>query len=211
MDDRFPKYLRWLTRKLEFLALPNLGMLICGLAVLGFIGNKIMGAPLERFMFDPDLVLQGEWWRLFAFPTLTDPIWLLFFVLYTHYTMMTLEAVWGTSPLTLFTGLSYLAALGASFLAHRPLSIWVHVMENISLAFGTLFPDVEFYLFFIIPMKAKWLALFAGALFLLQFVTGDNANRLFLLVILSPYLLFFSPILYRAIKQEIRRRRRGGF
>lgn len=197
MDDRFPKYLRWIARKLEFIAVPNLGMLICGLAVLGFIGTHVLDTPLDRFNFDPLLVRNGEWWRLFAFPTLNDPIWLLFFVMYTHYTMMTLEQAWGTSSLTLFTGLSYIAAVGAAMLTDRPVSIWVYVMENVSLAFGTLFPDIEFYLFFVLPVKAKWLSMFAGALFLLQFITGDGATKLFLVVVLAPYLLFFGPLLSR--------------
>lgn len=208
MDDRFPKYLRWLARKLEFFAIPNLGMLICGLAVLGFIGTHVLETPLERFVFDPLLVRNGEWWRVFAFPTVNDPIWLLFFVLYTHYTMMTLEQVWGTSPLTLFTVLSYVASVGAALLTDRPVSIWVYVMENISLAFGTLFPDIEFYLFFVLPVKAKWLALFAGAVFLLQFLGGDASTKLFLAVVLAPYLIFFGPMLYRAGKREWRNRRR---
>jgi hypothetical protein len=207
MDDRFPNYLRWLARKFEFFAVPNLGMLIAGLAILGFIGIRILGAPMERFVFDPDLVMQGEWWRLFAFPVMNDPIWLLFFVMFVHYTMMTLETAWGTSPLTLFTFLSYCAALGASFLSHRPLSIWVHVMENISLAFGTLFPEVEFYLFFVLPVKAKWLALFAGALFFLQFLVGDATQKLFLVMVLSPYLLFFGPYVIRIARRMMKERR----
>ena len=96
-------------------------MLICGLAVLGFIGSTVMEAPLERFMFDPVAVANGEYWRLFAFPTLTSPLWLLFFCLYSYFVFGTLEASWGEGPLTVFTLFSYTAALGASFLSGHPL------------------------------------------------------------------------------------------
>ena len=69
MDARFPHWLRNIVRKLDFLGMPNLGMFVCGLTVLGYFGQNFLGAPLERFIFDPYMVLQGEWWRIVAFPT----------------------------------------------------------------------------------------------------------------------------------------------
>lgn len=203
MDERFPKWLRWLVGKLDFMGLPNLGMLVAGLAILGFIGKTFMDAPFERFVFVPQLVLQGEWWRLFAFPmseSLTNPIWLLFFVWYVYYVMTALEGTWGAGPLTVFVVLSYISALGASIIAQRPLNIWLYVIENVSLAFGTLFPDLEFLLFFILPVKAKWLSMFAGAMLLWEFLTGDAVTKIFLFVVMFPYLLFFSPLLYNHIQ-----------
>jgi hypothetical protein len=210
MDDRFPKFTRVIVDKLSFLSLPNLGTLIAGLAILGFVGHSILNAPMERFLFDPQAFLAGEYWRIFAFPTLTDPLWLLFFCMYVYFIFGMMESSWGEAPTTIYTLLSYLAALGASFFAGAPLSVWTSVMENISLGFGTLFPEMEFYLFFILPVKAKWLALFAGALFLYQFATGSLAMKGFLLIMLSPYLLFFGPVLYRAgrAKWKISRNRK---
>jgi hypothetical protein len=79
-------------------------------------------------------------------------------------------------------------------------------MENISLAFGTLFPEMEFYLFFILPVKAKWLAFFAGGVFLFQFLTGSMAMKLFLLMVLSPYLLFFGPYLIKELRLKLKSR-----
>ncbi len=198
MDHRFPKALRTVVDKLSFISMPNLGTLIAGLAILGFVGHTILNAPMERFLFDPQAFLAGEYWRIFAFPTLTDPLWLLFFCMYVYFIFGMLESSWGEAPTTLYTLLSYLAALGASFFAGAPLSIWTSVMENISLGFGTLFPEMEFYLFFVLPVKAKWLAMLAGGLFVYQFLTGSVAMKGFLLIMLSPYLIFFGPVLYKA-------------
>jgi hypothetical protein len=214
MDDRFPKYLRFIVRKLEFLSFPGLGTLIAGLAVLGFIGLDVLNAPMDRFLFDPNAFLAGEYWRVFAFPTFDNPLWLLFFVLYVYFIFGMLESSWGEAPTTLYTLLSYLSALGASFFAGQPLSVWTHVIENISLAFGTLFPEMEFYLFFILPVKAKWLAAFAGVLFLYQFIVGSLAMKIFLLIMLSPYLIFFGPLLFQLVRRRIQiarnRNRFGG-
>ncbi len=213
MDDRFPKYLRFIVAKLSFISLPGLGTLIAGLAVLGFVGQTLLGAPLDRFLFDPELFLAGEYWRVFAFPTLNDPLWLLFFVMYVYFIFGMLETSWGEAPTTLYTLSSYLAALGASFFAGQPLSVWTSVIENISLAFGTLFPEMEFYLFFVLPVKAKWLAALAGVLFIYQFLTGSFAMKIFLLIMLSPYLFFFGPVLYTMARRKLlvaRNRKRFG-
>ncbi len=200
MDDRFPKYLRVLVHRLSFIAIPNLGMLIAGLAVLGFVGTVILQAPMDRFIFDPDLVRQGEYWRLFAYPLIQEPIWLLFYVMYVYFVMGTLESSWGTAPLTIFTLLSYGCAILASFAGGISVPIWVHVMENVSLAFGTLFPDLELYLFFVLPVKAKWLALLAGGILLYQFFVGDSGMKIFLAIGLAPYLIFFGPLLYKNLR-----------
>lgn len=198
MDERFPKWLRVVVGKLDFMGLPNLGMFVAALAVLGFIGSNFLGASFDRFVFDPQLVLQGEWWRLFAFPvTQSSPIWVIFYVWYVYYVLTALEGSWGEGPVTVFVLFSYLCALGASFIAQRPLNIWFHVIENVSLAFGTLFPDIEFLIFFILPVKAKWLAMLAGGLLLFQFIAGDVTTKIFLFVVMFPYLLFFSPMLYQ--------------
>ena len=204
MDERFPRWLRVVVDKLEFLAIPNLGMLVAGLAIFGFVGKVMLGDAFYRVVYEPHLVMQGEWWRLFAFPipeSFTNPLFLLLFVWYVYYTFAALEGTWGAGPLTVFTGVSYLAALGASFIAMRPIDVWSQIM-NVSLAFGTLFPDIEFLLFFILPVKAKWLAMLAGGMLVLQFLGGDVFTKLYILVLISPYLIFFTPLLVAEIRSR---------
>jgi len=202
VDERFPKYLRVIVNKLDFIGLPNLGMLICGLAILGFVGTQMMGAPLHNFTFSPELIRQGQWWRLFAFPVsdgLSNPIWLLFYVMYIYFVMNALEGQWGPGPLTVFTLFAYICAASGAILTNITTNLWYHVLENISLAFGTLFPEIELYLFFVLPVKAKWLAMFAGVLLLIQFFGSETSGKLFLAIALCPYLVFFGPYLVNTI------------
>ncbi len=211
MDERFPKYIRAIVKKLDFIGIPNLGILIAGLAVLAFMAKMGMGTPVERFTFDPYLIQQGEWWRLFAFPTgLENPIWMIFYVMYVFYVMGALENAWGAGPLTVFVGFAYLMAAAASFATGMPVSIWYHVLENVSLAFGTVFPEVTFYLFLVLPVKAKWLAVLAAGILLVRFFLGDMATKLLLLICLSPYLLFFGPMLVGMVRnrQQIKHNRK---
>jgi len=205
VDERFPKYLRWLVHKLDFIGLPNLGMLICGLAVLGFVGQHMLGAPLHQFTFHPELIRQGQWWRLFAFPVsegLANPIWLLFYVMYIYFVMNALEGQWGPGPLTVFTMMAYACTMAGSVVTNQATNIWYHVLENVSLAFGTLFPNVELLLFFVLPVKAKWLAMLAGAVLTFQFLTNDSSGKIFLLLALSPYLLWFGPYLISTVRSK---------
>ena len=51
MDPQFPKWLR-IVLKLDFLGIPNLAPLICGLMVLAFWLKCWEGAPYEQFIFD---------------------------------------------------------------------------------------------------------------------------------------------------------------
>jgi hypothetical protein len=214
MDSRFPAWLRTVVRKLDFLGIPNLGSVMCGLCVMGFLVSWLNPGALMHFYFVPQLVLQGEWWRILGFflqAGVTSPITLLFMVLYIYFVMNALESAWGPGPVTVFVLLSYLTSLAGSLIIGTTFNTSLYVIENIGLAFGTLFPDFELLIYFILPIKAKWLALFTGMLILMQFIAGTMEDRLFILFALSPYLLFFSPMLFQMIKTKIqvtRNRRR---
>lgn len=209
MDSRFPTWFRKTLDKLDFLAIPNLAPLLCAMAVLAFLAQTMGSAPMERFIFDPYLVLEGEWWRLFTFPVssgITNPIWLIFYVLYIYFVINALEQEWGPGPTTIYLILGYFSALAGSFITMRPVEIWYYILENVSLAFGTLFPNYELYLYMILPVKAKWLAFLAGAILLFQFVTGGTSTKILLLCSLFPYFLFFGPFLVGVIKDKNRTR-----
>jgi len=206
MDERFPKYLQVICKKLDFLSIPNLGMLLAGLAVLGFAGH-LMGAPLERFTLNPYLIMQGEVWRLITFPLAevpTHPIWLLFHCLFIYFVMNSLESHWGVGPLTIYTLFCYICAIGGAFFvsAFNPLlvsiPVWQFLLFNMLFAFGTFFPDVEIILL-IIPAKAKYLAYIFAALFLWNFITAGMLLKVLMLITITPYLIFFSPMFYKAI------------
>lgn len=206
MDSRFPAFLRFIVRKLDFLALPGLGRYIVAAAIIAFVAKNILGVPMDRFIFDPQAVLDGEYWRLIVFPSqgIGDLIWLLFFVLYIFFVFNSIESSWGAGPTTIYTLFSYIMAVSGAFVIGQPTPVWLYVVENISLAFGTLFPDLELYIYFILPVKAKWLARLAGVLILFQFVTAGVLGKIMYLMVMSPYLIFFAPMLILKIRGRSR-------
>lgn len=207
MDERFPRYVRVIVRRLSFLSIPNLGMLMAGFGVLGFMGHISGSVPMDRFVFDPYLFMQGEWWRLLTFPVAeapSSPIWLLFYVLFVYYIMNGLEEGWGVAPLTVFTLFSYLACLGSTFYAGGPIRMWQFVIENIMFAYSTLYPDMTFHIFGIFPVKAKWLGMIYGAIALLGFFNSPVLHT----ILYSPYLFFFGPYLYSTVRYSMKNKAR---
>lgn len=207
MDHRFPKWLRIVVGKLDFIGIPNLAPLVVGMAVLAFIAQLSGNTPLERFIFDPHLVLQGEWWRIFSFPisdSMSNPLFLLLFLWYLYFVINALESHWGPGPTTVYLLLGYLSALAGAFMTMRPISIWFYIIENVSLAFGTLFPNFELLIYFVLPVKAKWLAALAGVMIVFQFITGGVDTKILLACALFPYLLFFGPMLFQTLRDRKR-------
>jgi len=210
MDHRFPHWLRTFVRKLDFLSLPHLGMLVCALGAMAYFAQSSGFSSVENFLFDPIAIRNGEWWRLFAFPmsdpksTPSNPIFFLFFILYTYFVFQSIESQWGPGPLTIFVLLSYLSIMTGALVLVERVNLWHYVLLNVSLVFGTLFPNFEILLFFILPVKAKWLTLFSGAILLFQFVMGNNNYKLLLLFALFPYFLFFGPFFFQEAKSRIR-------
>ena len=71
-----------------------------------------------------------------------------------------------------------------------------YVNMSMFFAFATLYPNLQFLLFFIIPVKAKWLAWIDAAYFalaVLQYLlTGHFLYALIPIVAVLNYLLFFA-------------------
>jgi hypothetical protein len=150
---------------------------------------------LERVVLVPALALAGEWWRLVTFlfiPPLTNPIF-AFFAWYLFYLMGTaLEGHWGAFRYNLFLVVGYLVTVAVTFLFPYSAATNVFLFGSVFLAFAHLFPDFQLYIFFILPVKIKWLALLTWIGYAYQFLAGSWPVRFLVLASISNYLLFFG-------------------
>jgi hypothetical protein len=204
VDDRFPNWLARILRKLDFVGIPNLGSILAAIAIIAFVANLVNPAGLERIVFDPQLVSEGEWWRILTFffsGGFRSAISVLFYVLYIYFVINTLESVWGEGPVTVFVILIYAFSMAGAFIVNVPVETSSYLLLNVSLAFGTLFPDYELMLYGILPVKAKWLAGVSVAFALWQFYSGDYVV---LPLSVVPYFIFFSHMLYYRTKSRMR-------
>jgi hypothetical protein len=192
-----------LERHLGFLRIPGLGRYLVGLQALCFVAGLTDARFLEALRLDPSMVAQGELWRLVTFlflPSLT-PFNILFAIFYFSFQWMVfegLEAEWGAFKLTLYCVLGWLCALALPMLAWAAtgqvlLASGGYWSVSIELAFAYLYPEYTIYLFFMLPMKMKWMAWLVGFFLILRVFQSGAAEVLPIGVGLLNYLLFFGP------------------
>jgi membrane associated rhomboid family serine protease len=73
-----------------------------------------------------------------------------------------LEEAWGSPRFLVFWLVSILGAAGTALLLGQPLAGDVFLSTSLLFTFATLFPQTEFLLFFVLPVKVKWLAIVGG-------------------------------------------------
>lgn len=136
---------------------------------------------LEWYLcFLPGRVLKGEVWRIvtFVFVPGTGSILSLALELYFYYLIGSiLERAWGEGKFTAYYLSGMLLSIVYSILASLIIGADIPVTGSyISLSmffvYATLWPDNRVLLFFIIPIKVKWLAWFEAAVFVLNMLTG---------------------------------------
>ena len=199
-----------LEQKLAPYAVPQLTIAIIVVQVIAWAAIQTQPNPqkeaavLERLLLIPGEVLAGEWWRLFTFVavppvvgrSMLGPIW-AFFAWYVFYLMGTaLEHHWGTFRYNFYLLVGYVATVAASFVGAAfgfPDAVASNVMylQSVFLAFAFLFPEFQFLLFFILPVKVRWLALIAWIIYGFSLLFGGWMTRLMVLAAISNFLLFF--------------------
>ena len=136
--------------------------------------------------FDRDLILQGEVWRLVTFLFASSGfagigafgiIFFFFMVMIAFMMSNALEDAWGVFRTTMFFYAGILGLLIGNFVVPNTLiGSGFLLYEAAFFAFATLFPRVEFLMFFILPVQVRWLAWILGGAMLLsavgQFLDG---------------------------------------
>ena len=172
-------WLSKLERKFGRYAIPNLMNYIILLYGGGFILQLVNPSFYYQYLsLNAAAILHGQVWRIVTFiiqPPSTSVIFVIF-ALYLYYMIgMQLERAWGAFRFNLyfFSGVLFhvIAALVAYLLTgvSLPLDTW-YLNMSLFFAFAALYPDVQFLLFFVIPVKVKWLALLDGVYFLYAFI-----------------------------------------
>jgi len=77
-----------------------------------------------------------------------------------------LEDDWGSPRFLLFWLVSVFGAILTAFVLGQPLAGDIFYQTSLLFTFATVAPDVEFLLFFILPVKVKWLAILGGGFLL---------------------------------------------
>lgn len=190
------------------LAVPNLSLyLVIGQVFVLFAQMLHVLDPMKLF-YAPILVVHGEWWRMLTFMLLVPlPASALGYVgaafgWYLFYLMGgALEGYWGTFRYNVFLLLSWALTVGLGFFTPFVATTNLYIFGSVFLAFAYLNPDFELLLFFILPMRIKWLALLTWAIYAVNFIMGDLALRMQIAAPVATFLLFFGGDMVRSLRQ----------
>jgi hypothetical protein len=190
----------------------NLTYALVAAQLAGLVLGLAARDKLEYLLFDVDRILQGEVWRVvswLALPPSLTPIWALF-ALYWLYAMGTaLEHEWGAFKFMIYWLFGFAGTVVAAAIARVPTDNAVFLM-TLFLAFATLWPEYEIRIFFVLPVRVKWLA-YLDAVFLVQYTfTREGWEKLLPVVAVGNYLLFFGHTLWQRLRGWGRQAERAG-
>ena len=198
-----------LERKLGRYAIPNLTVYLLAGYVIGCGIIYLMPNLIGWLTLEPALILRGQIWRIISWvliPPTTNPISLLFLVLLYYSLGTALERTWGTFRYNVYIFSGILFTVIAVFILYSvffalygtevPLSSIGLVSTNyitmsIFLAFAAIYPDMEVLLYFVLPIKMKWMALVYAAMALYYFITGGIVSRVAIAASLLNFVIFF--------------------
>src|SRR3989449_7605968 len=194
-----------LERRFGFLGIPGLSRILVGFAALVFGLAWLLPGFTSMLTLDPVRIRQGEVWRLVTYifiPQSQSPLWVLFALWFLWFIGDGLERAWGSFRLTLYFLVGMIGTTAAAFFFGGNFSNSM-LIASLFYAFARFYPDVVIYIFFILPVKIKWVAWAMAALLFYGFFVGTNSYRMALVAALSNYLIFFG----REIFHEARYRR----
>ena len=194
----FDTWLDRFCRKYPRFSLPNLMMyVVIGNALVYLLDQFSRGTFSLLLYFSRSAIFRGEIWRLLTFvfvPDYFDSVLFLALSLYFYYFIgSSLEREWGSQRFTVFYFMGVALNIVTGLLTGYASMTYVNL--SLFFAFATLYPDTQFLLFFIIPVKAKWLAWVDAAIFVWGIISsliwGPRLYALVPVVAILNYILFF--------------------
>lgn len=199
------KFFYDLERKYQRYAIKNLMYYIVILYGIGLV--LYMAQPYFYWNYlclNPIAILHGQIWRIVTFliypPAIGSMKMTSVFVgviaLFMYYSLgQTLENIWGAFRFNVFFFMGVIGQVLASLVVYlllgQPVVMTTGFLNfSIFLAFAIYFPDAQFLLFFVLPIKAKWLAVAECAVYLYSFVFGPLSTRLEIIMSLANVIIF---------------------
>jgi hypothetical protein len=193
ISSTMDRLLARLERRFGRYAIENLTNYIVGGMAIVFLLTMSRQAFVAALTLSPHAIARGEVWRLVTYlfiPTSGSTYWILFSLYWVWWIGATLEAQWGAFKLNAYYLVGMLGTTAAALIVQGDQGNW-YLNLSLLFAFATLFPEYEILVFFVLPVKMKWLAWLSFAYEALTFARGDWDVRAAIVASLVNYLLFF--------------------
>lgn len=167
-----------------------------------FIQTQAPERYMNFFSFQRDALLRGEVWRLFTYQFIQGGALSLFFNLLILYIMgSVVEEEWGTGRFLTFYALSVLGSAAVAFVFNFPLIGAFFLSYSLLFAYAHMLPEQTFYIFFVLPVKVKWLAWLALGILIYGLLTRAPSS----LGAAGGAILSMSYYFFRIRQQPVRR------
>ncbi len=203
-------------RKYGRYAIHNLPFIIVGLYALGYVISLVMPQLLYFLTLRPDLILRGQVWRLISWVLVPPSQFSLFTVimLYFYFSLgRTLEYTWGAFRFNVYIISGVVFTVIGAFLLYLFGGVigyfsTYYINMSIFLAFALTYPDMQVLLYFLIPIKMKWMGAVYGFFIILSMMQGGWADRVAIVMSLLNFVIFFfmTRNLRRYSPKEVHRR-----
>ncbi|MEG0853211.1 MAG: hypothetical protein RSF82_05025 [Angelakisella sp.] len=206
--DKFKRTLYRMEYKYGRFAIHNLMIYICSTMLAVYFLQMLIRIPVIQYLsLYRGALLQGQIWRVITFifiPPMSSPFWLLISLYFYYFIGSSLEHQWGAFKFNLYYFTGIVATVLAALISGYGDATYLNL--SLFLAFAQLFPDTEFMLFFIIPVKAKWLAYLDWALFAWNFLFGSFSVKVTILFAIANFMLFFGKDFINDIRYNLKYR-----
>ncbi|MEG0962616.1 MAG: hypothetical protein RSD28_06375 [Lachnospiraceae bacterium] len=200
-------FLNKMERKWGKYAISNLTFWLIGTYVVGFIIRYTMPAVQSMLTLEPYYILHGQIWRLVSWlliPPGANLIFLIFFLACYYFIGTSIEQALGTFRYNVYLLGGILISIIAAFVLYginylvtgAPMLMGgyfqtTYVNMSLFLTFAVLFPNMEFRLYFLIPIKAKWMGILELLWVVLAFFGTNWAGKAAIIASLLNFLVFY--------------------
>jgi len=192
-----------LEKKIGKYCIKNLMLYITALNGVVFILQYL--APeadfVGKLMLVPSLVKQGEVWRLVTFlfiPMTFRPVRILFALYFYYLIGSSLEREWGSFKFNVYYFIGVLGTIAGAFLGGLGTSTFLNL--SLIFAFAYLFPNYQIMIFYLFPVKVKYLALFYAAVLVFTFAFMPIVGLITVLGSAVNFILFFWKDIYYRLR-----------
>lgn len=193
-----------LEKKFGRFAIPNLTMYLIGAYIIGFGIYYFLPGLFKWLTLEPYFILKGQVWRVISWilvPPSGSLISIIFIVLLYYSLGTALERAWGTFRYNvyIFSGILFTVIgafalyfiAGTGMIGYGGLFSTYYINMSIFLAFAVSYPDMELLLYFIIPIKMKWMSIVYAVFILYDFIAGNFISRVTIAASLLNFVVFF--------------------
>lgn len=211
-------------RKFGRYAISNLTFYIIVTYVIGYVLTFFAPNVLSYLILEPVYIFKGQVWRIFSWlliPPGSLDIFTIIMLMFYYSIGNTLERAWGAFRYNLYIFGGIIITVIGSFILYfilGPESVLIfnggmfstyYISLSIFLGFAAEYPNMQVLVYFIIPLKVKWIAILDIVFLVWEMIQSGWVTRAAIFCSLMNFIIFFLATRnYKRISpQEIQRKR----